>query len=522
MSRPMVSVQLGDALRGTEATLAQLLADRVASRLFEGDATLWGPDAEAEARIRLGWVDAWRRSETLIAEVEVLREQLRAQGVDRIVLCGMGGSSLGPEVIARHSGLPLTVLDSTHPAEVEAAVTDLDRTAVVISSKSGSTVETRSHLAAFEQAFIASGIEPASRIIIVTDPASALEYDVRALGYRVFLADPEIGGRFSALTAFGIVPTVLAGVDFGPLLDDAKVASGSLRQDTIDNPALVLATALASGLPERYLCLTFETEQPTAHLADWIEQLVAESTGKHGRGLLPIACEAIPTDGTPITALTAEIGFAPLGAGDRFPSDFAVRIGAPLGAQLLLWETATAVLGRIIGVNPFDQPDVEAAKVAARELLQDPAAITFGDAADRTRPEGLLDALRAAVTPRSYLSIQAYVDRSRAPHVRRLRDHLERLLGVPVAVGFGPRYLHSTGQFHKGGPALGVFLQITDDALDATVETHGVAFGGLIHAQARGDRAVLTRLGRPVLTLSASDLDSAMGILGRADSADSA
>lgn len=520
MSQPTISVLVGRALRAPDATLAPLLADRVASRLFDRDATLWGPDAEAEARVRLGWVDAWRQSETLIAEVEALRGQLRARGVDRIVLCGMGGSSLGPEVIARHSGAPLTVLDSTHPAEVEAAATDLGRTAVVVSSKSGSTVETRSHLVAFERAFAAAGIDPASRIIIVTDPASALDTDARAQGYRVFQADPEVGGRFSALTAFGIVPTVLAGVDFAPLLEDAKGASALLRQDTADNPALILATALVSGLPERYLCLTSETEQPGAHLAHWIEQLIAESTGKHGRGLLPIACDAPPAEGAPPTVLTAEIGYAPLDAGDLRLGDFAVHVGAPLGAQLLLWETATAVMGRLIGVDPFNQPDVEAAKVAARALLQDPAAITFGDAADRTRPEGVLDEMRAAVTRRSYVAIQAYVDRSRAPQVQQLRDHLSRLLGVPVAVGFGPRYLHSTGQFHKGGPALGVFLQITDEGLDSAFETHGVAFGGLIHAQARGDRAVLTELGRTVLTLSASDLDSALGMLERVGSAD--
>lgn len=532
-------LRLGAGMQPSEEALRSLVADRVASRLFGRDAGLWGPEARAEAEIRLGWVDAHARSRELLPEIAAVRDALRSRGIDRIVLCGMGGSSLAPEVIARRDGAPLTVLDSTHPAQVRRAMAELPRTAAVVSSKSGSTVETVTHLAHFEAAFAAAGIDPSERIVVVTDPGSRLEARARERGYRVFLADPEVGGRYSALTAFGLVPSVLAGADGAALLREAAAAADALRTDSRDNPGLVLAAAIASGLPERYVACTAERGPRDVGLADWIEQLVAESTGKHGRGVLPIALSADApelTGALPASAFAVELAVDPdpgeltaeaLGAGDSNTAipDLTIRVAGTLGAQLLLWETATAVLGRLIGVDPFDQPDVESAKAAARALLESGGGPSEPGTAP-SEPAELIEELRATVRPGDYLTVQAFLDRGIDPHgtdphsadrhcvdphgtghpLDDLRESLALTLGVPVALGFGPRYLHSTGQFHKGGPPVGVFLQVLDETLPDGSDPDAIIDSAIIDAQARGDRQVLEEHGRPVFAITSSQV----------------
>lgn len=510
-----VHVAFGSALQGSHRIMQQLISDRVASRLFARDATLWGVDAESEARIRLGWVHAWEFSEPLLNEVTALRDRFHEEGVDRVVLCGMGGSSLGPEVIARASGTALTVLDSTHPAQVKRAIKDLSRTVVVVSSKSGSTVETRNQLTACERAFEQAGIPASERIVIVTDSGSALEKHGNERGYRVFHADPNVGGRYSALTAFGLVPTVLAGADFATLLSDAKHAANLFREDTAENPVLQLAAALSAGLPQRYICRTVEVEGTSIGLADWIEQLIAESTGKNGHGLLPIALPVAAPElrQEPTSTITAQLQVS----GDAALASHAVEehvlsVSGPLGAQLLLWEAATAVLGTIIGVNPFDQPDVESAKSAARVFMEESADSQL------VRPEPvqiprLVDQLSSAVTPSSYAVIQAFLDNATPAPLDELRTALAQALDVPVALGFGPRYLHSTGQFHKGGPACGVFLQVLDPELADETELYGVDFARILEAQARGDRQVLEEQGRPVFRIAASEVPALLDAL---------
>ena len=505
---PRVEVSVG--LSTGDAALRQLVADRFASRLFARDATLWGEAAQSEASVRLGWVDAHVRGEAVTAEAEALRAELAQQGVDRVILCGMGGSSLAPEVIAARSHAPLIVLDSTHPDQVRAALQDLERTAVVVSSKSGSTVETRSQLAACEAAFGEAGIAPSERIIVVTDPGSALQADAAVRGYRTFLADPEVGGRYSALTAFGIVPSVLVGADMRAVLAEASSAAGILSSDEMSNPALQLAAALAAALPQRYLCGVYtrsagEVDAAAPPLADWIEQLVAESTGKDGRGVLPISLD--PSAPELNGRLPASELLVELRDGSTNVEDPAWNTGEPtiivsgsLGAQFLLWEVATAALGRLIEVNPFDQPDVEAAKVAARAVLARGArgGPSAGGVLSASEP---LVWLTDAASADGYLVIQAYLDRFAEAPLVRLRAALATALGVPVALGFGPRYLHSTGQFHKGGPARGVFLQILDDTVaDQPIPGEPGGFAALISAQAAGDRDVLAAQGRPVLT----------------------
>ncbi|MTA83182.1 MAG: glucose-6-phosphate isomerase, partial [Actinobacteria bacterium] len=293
-------MELEVATRGASATaveqvVPELVREKIASRIFSQDHTIWGKDAEAESSIRLGWVDAATESLDLLPELIALRGQLSSKGISRVVLCGMGGSSLAPEVITSTSGVPLVVLDSTYPSQVHDAISkDLDRTVVIVSSKSGSTVETDSQKRAFEQAFEELGINKTERIIIVTDPGSPMQKQAQSDGYRIFLANPNVGGRFSALTAFGVVPSVLAGVDMEPILHEAIEASKVLCLDQLGNPGLVVGAAMArsessSGFKDKLGIVSLTSR--IHGFGNWMEQLIAESTGKIGRGVLPVVLD---------------------------------------------------------------------------------------------------------------------------------------------------------------------------------------------------------------------------------------
>lgn len=505
--------------------LMTLVADQVASRIFAKDATLWGPDAEAESAIRLGWVEAPEVSAPLVEQITALRDELRAEGVNHIVLCGMGGSSLAPEVITATAGVELTVLDSTNPDQVRAAVTDrLATTAIVVSSKSGSTLETDSQRRIFEQEFTAAGVDAKSRIIIVTDPGSPLDGSAREAGYRkVFNADPNVGGRYSGLTAFGLVPSGLAGVDIGALLESAEEAAEMLRDDDVDNVGLRLGAALGGTSPLRNKIVIVDEGSGIVGFADWAEQLIAESTGKLGTGLLPVVADP---DSPEVTGGAPDVLVVRLVSGD---ADVELRenelsIAGDLGAQMMVWEFATSVAGRLLRINPFDQPDVEAAKSAARGLLDATPAATpalFTDGAVEVRSanddaewlagaatlEQALTALAGTLPADGYLSVQAYLDRLAHAPLEQIRNELAELTSRPVTFGWGPRFLHSTGQFHKGGPAVGVFLQVTAEAAeDLAIPDRPFSFGELIAAQAAGDAAVLADHGRPVLRLHFTDV----------------
>lgn len=279
----------GDAARAVDRIVPQLVSDLVASRVAGQDSSLWGPDAESEAENRLGWTEAVVISEPLVADIIALRDKLHADGVDHIVLAGMGGSSLAPEVITRTAGVELTILDTTSPGQIRAALGDrIATTALVVSSKSGSTVETDSQKRVYEQAFREVGVDPIDRIVVVTDPGSPLDVAARADGYRVFNADPNVGGRYSALTAFGLVPSGLAGVDIESLLDEASSVAGRISVDQKSNPALILGAAIAGTRPLRDKLAIVADGTYIVGFADWAEQLIAESTGKQGKGLLPV------------------------------------------------------------------------------------------------------------------------------------------------------------------------------------------------------------------------------------------
>lgn len=509
--------------------IASLVSDGVAGKLAAKDHTLWGSDAEDEASKRLGWVDLPRSSRPLLAEIDALRAELWSEGIDQVALCGMGGSSLAPEVISRTYGVPLQILDSTNPSVIARALAgDLARTVVVVSSKSGGTVETDSQRRAFQAAFEAAGIDAASRFVVVTDPGSDLERLARDNNYRrVFLADPTVGGRYSALTAFGLVPSGLAGVDVAELLDEAEEVMDALAADSPANPGLVLAAAIA-GDPQRDKLAVADAGSGIVGFADWAEQLIAESTGKLGKGVLPVAVEgpeapeaAWPASDVVVSALVAPDATADVG-------EPWVAVSGTLGAQLLVWEVATAVAGRMLGINPFDQPDVESAKKAARGLLDaqpepEPAAFV-ADGIEVRGSDGLLDgvdtlagavdALLGQLAADGYLAVMAYVDHERDAALHGVRAALAKRTERPTSFGWGPRFLHSTGQYHKGGPPQGVFLQITSsEAHDVEIPDRPFTFGTLIAAQSAGDAKVLAEHDRPVLRLHVTDPGSGIQTL---------
>jgi glucose-6-phosphate isomerase len=487
-----------------------LLAAQAPARLAARDTTLWGPDAQAEAAVRLGWLDTFERSRPLVLQLAELRDELA--DLDHVVLAGMGGSSLAPEVITSTTGKPLTVLDTTDPGQVGAAMRDrLERTVVVVASKSGSTVETDSHRRAYWQAFLDAGMsepEAGRHFVVVTDPGSPLETTARDMGAFVILADPQVGGRYSALTAFGLVPSALAGVDIAELIDQAASFQDSVSS-TSDNPALALGAALSQS---SYAALVDDGSGITG-LGDWAEQLIAESTGKQGKGLLPIVVETPTSPGaTGEGVLTVTAGGALRQwtvPGSGVVPD--VSVNGPLGAQFLCWEAATAFAGIVMGINPFDQPNVTESKENTARILaagHPHAEPSFVDGA--VIGYGIGGSIEAAVelllTDAGYLAVMAYLDRFADAAAAELRPLLAAKSGRPTTFGWGPRFLHSTGQFHKGGPQVGAFLQITGGVeADLPIPGRPYSFGELQAAQAAGDRQALTTRDRPLLHLHLTD-----------------
>jgi glucose-6-phosphate isomerase len=529
---------------GEELRHAQLMAENVLegadipARLVRKDAALWGPEAHDEAARRLGWLDLPTTSKELLPRLASLWADLQAEGLDHVVLVGMGGSSLAPEVIAAVEGVPLTVLDSTDPGQVRRVLQDrLERAIVVVSSKSGGTIETDSHRRAFEAAFTEAGIDPARRLVVVTDPGSPLERIAKEGGYRdVFLADAEVGGRYSALSAFGLVPVALAGVDVSHLLDAAASLS-SVLGGTAGNPALALGAVLGEGaaIGKDKLVLV-ERDRGVRGFADWAEQLVAESTGKNGKGLLPVVVGHVDP-----AALheSPDNHLVVLGRRSSADNSTGTFVDGPLGAMFLGWEYAVAVAGRLIGINPFDQPNVQESKDNTSRLLE--------QAGDGPLPEGeplftegpvevhvqpgleigsahdlpsVLRGVLHGINDHGYLAIMAYLDRESDGDAAQLRAALASATDRPVTFGWGPRFLHSTGQYHKGGPATGSFLQLTG-AVTEDVEIPGrpFTFGRLQMAQALGDVDALRQRGRPVVRLHLRDRAEGLRLLlGAAES----
>ena len=444
----------------------------IVERIWERDPGLWTGADEGKW---LGWLDEpWRIRE----DVDLLMQfaDLVAGKIDAVVLLGMGGSSLAPEVLRlTFAAESFHVLDTTHPQAIRdlEAKLDLRRTLFVSASKSGSTLETRSHTDYFWERTGRKGAQFAA----ITDPGSQLEAVARERGFAgIFAGEPTIGGRYSALSPFGMVPAVLMGVDVGRLLSRAQEMADACRLAE-GNPGLELGLSLGEGWRDGRDKILVNPIPGGFGL--WVEQLLAESTGKHGKGLVPCPGETAP-------------------GADRQEQE--VRLTGPyeLGQEFFRWEFATAVAGAILGINPFDQPDVQAAKDRTRAVLDS------GREPD-VNPVGSVDELFAQAQEGDYVCIQAFVNPTGDAR-RRIAERAERArreTGCVGTHGFGPRYLHSTGQLHKGGPASGLFLQVVDDTgPELSIPGQPFGFGKLIRAQAAGDFASLLERGRRVARIT--------------------
>jgi glucose-6-phosphate isomerase len=461
------------------------------------DASTWGPAAAAEAAIRLNWVDLPTTSAALLPQLDALAKKFSA--LSRIVLCGMGGSSLGPEVIAQTYKNDVFIFDSTDPNYAARALDgDLGKTLVIVSSKSGSTIETASQRALLAQKFEDAGLNPIDHFLFVTDPGSPLDTDVRAQGFTVLNADPQVGGRFSVLGAFGLAPSALSGSPVKSLIEDSRIEKESFIADA--QPVLDTAYLLATQ-SEQYIGFT-DAQSDMPGLSDWIEQLIAESTGKNSVGRLPIATE---------NAANAATGGAFTVSYAGSETDLVVQ-GA-LGAHFIFWEWVTALLGVALKIDPFNQPNVTEAKEQTSACLAewkneipelkprqiDNSVEIFGDG------QSLTDALATFiedVKEGGYIAIMAYLDRRDDKQIAELRSILAAKSGRPTSFGWGPRFLHSTGQFHKGGQQNGSFLQITGETnTDYQIPGKEFSLRTLLMAQAIGDNRALAARKYPLLRL---------------------
>jgi glucose-6-phosphate isomerase len=521
--------------------LAALEKDNIIRRIWDRDWTVWKP-VDREISDRLGWLDAPESAEGLVPDLEAFVASVRGQGLTRAVVLGMGGSSLAPDVFSRlfdtaPGFLDLEILDTTEPGTVAAAGARLapDATLFIVSSKSGTTAEVMALLSFFyDRSRLALGSGHAgSRFVAVTDPGTPLEALARDLGFRrVFRGQPDIGGRFSALSAFGLVPAAIKGIDARRLLVSARSMAEACRGErAADNPGALLGAVLGTAALKGMDKLTFLLPPRLGPLGAWLEQLVAESTGKEGRGIIPVVEDRPgPAASYGRDRLFVEIGSQP-GAGGKSgrhePPFVRISFDDPhdLGGQFFLWEFATAVAGHLLKINPFDQPDVESTKNKTKDILSAagdeagsagpvhaPTAekVRVAGPAPSARPDSALSKLLGGRRDGDYLALLAFLPRR--PAVEELLSGLAAGLriktGLPVTVGFGPRYLHSTGQLHKGDGNRGLFLVLVASDLPEVgiPAVKGIArpakgFKALFEAQAEGDARALAEKGRRILTI---------------------
>ncbi len=517
------------------------------SRLWARDASLWTGSDEADW---LGWLTIVQHSLDHLDEVQSFVHELNAGDIRQVVLLGMGGSSMAPEVLRDtfgHQGAhaELLVLDSTDPGQistVEAAL-DLEHTAFVVASKSGSTLEPNILMAWFYQRMVdtVGAEQAASHFIAITDPGSNLEQEARKNGFRhIFHGVPEIGGRFSALSSFGVVPAAIIGIDCRRLLVNTQemVAACADSTNTTENPCVLLGCLLGMAANNGHDKLTLIASPQVASMGAWLEQLIAESTGKQGKGVLPLDGE--PTGSPDVYGDDRVFVYLRMDEAANAAQDQAVELleqaGQPvirinitdvysLGQELFRWEIATAVIGSLIEVNPFDQPDVEASKIETRKLMGafesgddlpgevplagDGQLVLYADArnaaelGDRCGEAATVaDYLRAhlgRIHAGDYVAFLAYLERNEAHTlaIQAMRKQLRDAKKVATCLGFGPRFLHSTGQYYKGGPNNGVFLQLSCDAMhELPVPFERYSFAMAEAAQGRGDFEVLAERGR--------------------------
>jgi transaldolase / glucose-6-phosphate isomerase len=565
---------LGEGTAAFEAAVAQARQEEWAVRLFDHDVTLWSSDLRVGAAIaeRLGWLEAPVEFADRTAALEGFGDGATDAGFTTAIVAGMGGSSLTPDVLHKTFGseegyLALRILDSTDPAYVSATVDDLDplRTLVIVASKSGTTTEPNAFAAyAWERVHAALDAvghhvyeSPGAFFVAITDPGKSVDAIQHHDEFReVFLNPPEIGGRYSALTYVGLVPGSLIGLDLDALLASAIAMLGACREpEPSANPGVSLGLAIGTLAKAGRDKLTFLTDDEIASFGAWAEQLIAESTGKHGVGIVPVDLEPLGE----VAAYGPDRVFARVslagadGAARDALADALEQAGHPviriklvdpmdIGAEFVRWEVATAIAGAVLGIDPFDQPNVEEAKQLTRDVLakaergesiadpQDPLAkaaglTLYGDAALRlTSGDGDVTGELARHLARrkanAYLALQAFIapTPTRDEAMARIRTLLRDRTGRATTAGYGPRFLHSTGQLHKGGAPIGWFLQLTSDhPEDRPIPGWAYTFGQLIDAQAAGDFAALESHDLPILRVHlGTDVDAGLAALERA------
>jgi transaldolase/glucose-6-phosphate isomerase len=512
-------LELGAFERLHRETLDKLLKDDAVDRIWARDAAFWKAEEAHQKTIAnaLGWLDVADRLADGVADLTAFVDSVRPE-TDHVVVLGMGGSSLAPLVFAdsfrRPQGYPaVEILDSTEPGMVLATAQRCDpkRTIYIVSSKSGSTLEPNVFFDTFyDAAQKALGDKAGERFLVITDPGSALESEAaRRRVLRVFPGDPQIGGRYSALSYFGLVPAAFAGVDVAELLRRARGMAALCKRDAPGNPGVLLGAAMATLAMKGRDKLTFSVGAPIPRFGMWIEQLIAESTGKEGTGILPVENEAL---GAPevygpdrfFVAIGRERNredmrkdLQPLGAAGHPTAIYEILDPLDLGGEIFRWEFATAVAGHLLGINPFDQPNVQEAKDRTNEILNGQPGLEGRESSgiDDAALAGLLGSLKE----RDYLAITAYVastaENEQALNAIRLK--VRNAKKVATTLGFGPRFLHSTGQLHKGGPDTGAFLQVTaEPVVSVPIPGKPWGFAEVIAAQAAGDLAALQSRGR--------------------------
>lgn len=498
---------------GFDAAVAMRLSaferDQVIERIWQRDRSVWSDDPNAQEIVdRLGWLDLPTSMAPQIPALQALADDV-AGAFERVVLLGMGGSSLAPEVLVRTVGRPagfpvFRMLDSTHPSavlDIEQAG-DLAGTLFIVASKSGTTLETM----AFFRYFWERTGKRGDQFIAITDQSTPLEALAKERGFRKVLVNPsDVGGRFSALSLFGLLPAALAGLDAECLRVRAESMAKQCRETNLaDNPGAALGAWLGEAANGGHDKLLLNATDPAESFGLWAEQLVAESTGKDGRGILPVSGwtgRSPPDDHARVT-----LGRHPSEVReDGIPTQaFALNDGYDLGAEFFRWEFATAVACAVLGVNPFDQPNVAESKQKTAAVLDAAASRDDPRPTRKSVIQGFID----DVKPGDYVALSAWVPptAARDQQLEDLRKILVERFEVAVTVAYGPRFLHSTGQLHKGGPANGHFVQLLDPEPEAlAIPGMPYSFGDLIHAQALGDYEALTRRGRPVLQLTDVD-----------------
>ncbi|GAB4344007.1 MAG: hypothetical protein Kow0037_32410 [Calditrichia bacterium] len=567
MKKALLELEIQNGDTALKSTLEQLEKNDIVNRIWRKDHTVWHPEPK-EITNRLDWLTIPEEMKPQVGHLADFAAEIRKAGFTHALLLGMGGSSLAPEVFRKIFGvqpgfLDLHVLDSTHPEAVKtyADTLPLNKTLFIVSTKSGGTVETLSFMKYFYRLLHRRlGEKAGDQFVAITDPGSGLEKMARDLKFRkIFLNNPNIGGRFSALSYFGLVPAVLLGIDLDELLDRTLLMAAACQKPAEENPGALLGAFMGAFTRRKKDKLTLLSTEKLRPLGAWIEQLVAESTGKNGKGILPVTNEPLqePADYSPdrqfVVSRVKEDAEENSAMDLHFSTDqpllrIELRDVYDLGQAYFLWEFATAVAGHILEIHPFDQPNVESAKVAAREMVRiysETGSLPtlpnareleglkiYGEVSGENPAdilEGFINSAASKVKEKAagpYIAIQAYINPNpeNAEELARLQEKLLKKYGYPVTVGFGPRFLHSTGQLHKGDAGNGIFIQIvstgdTDIPIpdEPTSDDAAMTFGVLVNAQSLGDRKALLDAGREVLRVEMkADVTNGLRLLGNA------